>query len=370
MSDCNVNPKTPSRDEESAKSKLYKDESEANNYTQENNLKKPDKILPCPRCNSLDTKFCYYNNYNVSQPRHFCKACQRYWTAGGNMRNVPVGAGRRKNKNSPASRYQHFTISEDPQAARIDPPNGRVLSFVDAPSCESMASVVNVADKVLNSNQNGYHYKIKEGAGENCDDCSSASSVRVANSMNEVGMKCSQEADITTYPPGVPWPYPWNSSVPPPAFCSPGYPMMFYPAAYWNCAAQGNWNIPTWLSPQPSSLNQKSPNSISNSPILGKHSRDGDMLILESAEKEQQKKHKNGCVLVPKTLRIDNPNEASKSSIWETLGMKNDSLNGDRLFKGFQSKSDEKSNKITQTSSILRANPAALARSLNFQESY
>ncbi|CAA6665617.1 unnamed protein product [Spirodela intermedia] len=52
--------------------------------------------LPCPRCNSADTKFCYFNNYNVNQPRHFCRACQRYWTAGGTIRNVPVGAGRRK----------------------------------------------------------------------------------------------------------------------------------------------------------------------------------------------------------------------------------------------------------------------------------
>lgn len=62
--------------------------------------KKPDKLLPCPRCDSLETKFCYYNNYNVNQPRHFCKNCQRYWTAGGTLRNVPVGAGRRKNKHS------------------------------------------------------------------------------------------------------------------------------------------------------------------------------------------------------------------------------------------------------------------------------
>ncbi|KAH9306151.1 hypothetical protein KI387_010555, partial [Taxus chinensis] len=63
--------------------------------------KKPDKLLPCPRCDSLDTKFCYYNNYNVNQPRHFCKNCQRYWTAGGTLRNVPVGAGRRKSKHNP-----------------------------------------------------------------------------------------------------------------------------------------------------------------------------------------------------------------------------------------------------------------------------
>ncbi|GJP36989.1 hypothetical protein CLOM_g21452 [Closterium sp. NIES-68] len=51
--------------------------------------------LPCPRCASRDTKFCYYNNYNVNQPRHFCRACHRYWTAGGSLRNVPVGSGRR-----------------------------------------------------------------------------------------------------------------------------------------------------------------------------------------------------------------------------------------------------------------------------------
>ncbi|GMI77604.1 hypothetical protein HRI_001429700 [Hibiscus trionum] len=53
--------------------------------------------LKCPRCDSSNTKFCYYNNYNRSQPRHFCKACKRHWTKGGTLRNVPVGGGR-KNK--------------------------------------------------------------------------------------------------------------------------------------------------------------------------------------------------------------------------------------------------------------------------------
>lgn len=54
--------------------------------------------LPCPRCNSHDTKFCYYNNYNLTQPRHYCRTCRRYWTQGGTLRNVPVGGGCRKNK--------------------------------------------------------------------------------------------------------------------------------------------------------------------------------------------------------------------------------------------------------------------------------
>ncbi|KAJ0961046.1 hypothetical protein J5N97_008569 [Dioscorea zingiberensis] len=50
----------------------------------------------CPRCESRDTKFCYYNNYNTAQPRHFCRACRRYWTLGGALRNVPIGGSSRK----------------------------------------------------------------------------------------------------------------------------------------------------------------------------------------------------------------------------------------------------------------------------------
>ncbi|KAL7614470.1 dof zinc finger protein DOF5.6 [Lactuca sativa] len=54
--------------------------------------------LRCPRCDSSNTKFCYYNNYNLTQPRYFCKTCRRYWTKGGALRNVPIGGGCRKNK--------------------------------------------------------------------------------------------------------------------------------------------------------------------------------------------------------------------------------------------------------------------------------
>ncbi|CAL0319921.1 unnamed protein product [Lupinus luteus] len=58
------------------------------------------QALKCPHCDSLNTKFCYYNNYHLSQPRHFCKTCRRYWTKGGGLRNVPVGGGCRKSKHS------------------------------------------------------------------------------------------------------------------------------------------------------------------------------------------------------------------------------------------------------------------------------
>ncbi|KAL4585583.1 hypothetical protein LXL04_010206 [Taraxacum kok-saghyz] len=53
--------------------------------------------LKCPRCESTNTKFCYYNNYNKMQPRYVCKACKRHWTEGGILRSVPIGGGR-KNK--------------------------------------------------------------------------------------------------------------------------------------------------------------------------------------------------------------------------------------------------------------------------------
>ncbi|CAL9768860.1 unnamed protein product [Musa acuminata subsp. burmannicoides] len=67
----------------------------------------------CPRCGSCDTKFCYYNNYSLSQPRYFCKGCRRYWTMGGSLRNVPVGGSSRTNRRRMPSR-----VSGAPPVAR------------------------------------------------------------------------------------------------------------------------------------------------------------------------------------------------------------------------------------------------------------
>ena len=121
------------------------------------------------------------------------------------------------------------------------------------------------------------------------------------------------------------WPYMWN----------PG----FYPVYPY-------WNVPMLSS---------SPNSSPNS-TLGKHSRDEDETIMP--------KQSYGSVLVPKTLRVDDPNEAAKSSIWTTLGIKNEVM-----FKGFDSKKEVSINKEeTETSLVLCANPAALSRSVNFHE--
>ncbi|XP_028769928.1 dof zinc finger protein DOF5.6-like [Neltuma alba] len=64
-----------------------------------------DQALKCPRCESTNTKFCYYNNYSLSQPRYFCKTCRRYWTKGGTLRNIPVGGGCRKNKKVSSKKF-------------------------------------------------------------------------------------------------------------------------------------------------------------------------------------------------------------------------------------------------------------------------
>lgn len=383
--DQSMNPenteKASSIEEETEKLKTENEQSGATD-SQEKTLKKPDKLLPCPRCNSMDTKFCYYNNYNINQPRYFCKACQRYWTAGGTMRNVPVGAGRRKNKNS-ASHYPHISISEALLAARIDATNGlqhsalksnsKVLIFgLDAPICDS---VMNLGEKkVVNGMRNGFHHglegkriQVLSKGRENGDDCSSASSITVSNSKDEGSRNCKLEMNGFSSPipclPGVPWPYPQ-----PQAFCPPGFPMPIYPAPYWNCNIQGAWNVPL-LSPQSStSSNLKTPTSGQDPPTLGKHCRELDAQNTDDLENERPPKQKKGSILVPKTLRIDDPSEAAKSSIWATLGIKNVSLGGKgRLFKAFQPKSDQKSH-VAETSPALRANPAALSRSLNFQE--
>ncbi|XP_045810613.1 cyclic dof factor 1-like [Trifolium pratense] len=100
------NPKTPLSETETSELNSSKID-EQSDMSQDKSPNKPDIIVPCPRCKSMDTKFCYYNNYNFKQPRHFCKNCQRYWTAGGTTRSMLIGAGRRKNKISFPSDVSH-----------------------------------------------------------------------------------------------------------------------------------------------------------------------------------------------------------------------------------------------------------------------
>jgi len=388
---------------------------------QDKTLKKPDKILPCPRCNSMDTKFCYYNNYNVNQPRHFCKNCQRYWTAGGTMRNVPVGAGRRKSKNA-SLHYRQLLMAPDcmlgsrvdmsksvlpealvsPPSASIQPTsrNETVLKFgPEVPLCESMASALNIDEQNVNNSGSAPR-------GENREDNSCASSVTSYNGLpenmvhvdkNGAPVYCNGVASLPQYYLGTPFMYPWSvgwnnlpvmvpgknmpesasasasescstSSAPwmtspmMPASRLPG-PAFPYPLVppLWGCLS--GWPATTWNIPWIRTNGCVSPSSSSNSscsgngsPTLGKHSRDSNPLKDEKKEKS---------LWVPKTLRIDDPDEAAKSSIWATLGIKP----GDPgSFKPFQSKVESKGQK-SDTAQVLQANPAALSRSQSFQES-
>lgn len=367
-------------------SKNDEDQSETSN-SQDKTLKKPDKILPCPRCNSMDTKFCYFNNYNVNQPRHFCKNCQRYWTAGGTMRNVPVGAGRRKNKN-PASQFRPLSLPEAlPNGIHVNP-NGTVLTFSsDTSLSESMASALNIAENTIrNGSRNGLQrpdelqISVSHSSKENREDRSSGSSVTASCSKDEMRKpelvpNCQPFPQAVPCFPGGPWPYPWNWSGPmsPPTLGPANFPVPFYPPGgpYWACAP-GSWAVPWVIPPTPAPLNGQAPppSSGPNSPTLGKHSRE-DSNIPKPEERRVGNSEK--YLWVPKTLRIDDPGEAAKSSIWETLGIKNeraDSVGGRGIFKVFssQSKGDEKTH-VPETSTILQANPAALSRSNNFHES-
>lgn len=83
----------------------------------------------CPRCASTNTKFCYYNNYSLSQPRYFCKACRRYWTKGGSLRNVPVGGGCRKSRRSRSTRKDDNTL-QTPSPA-LEAPGAHDIDLAD-----------------------------------------------------------------------------------------------------------------------------------------------------------------------------------------------------------------------------------------------
>lgn len=102
----------------------------------------PTQVQKCPRCDSLNTKFCYYNNYNLSQPRYFCKNCRRYWTKGGALRNVPVGGGCRKNKRS-----NKRNSDKRPAVASAPPVSAADNQAAGGASASSSSSLVNGSDR-------------------------------------------------------------------------------------------------------------------------------------------------------------------------------------------------------------------------------
>ncbi|XP_043698555.1 dof zinc finger protein DOF2.4-like [Telopea speciosissima] len=113
-------------------------------------LPQPEAALKCPRCESTNTKFCYFNNYSLSQPRHFCKSCRRYWTRGGALRSVPVGGGCRRNKksskgsscsssSSSSSKSSALSAAVNPQTGS---PVGTTSSAIASNSCCTTSDVM------------------------------------------------------------------------------------------------------------------------------------------------------------------------------------------------------------------------------------
>ncbi|PNH04804.1 Dof zinc finger protein [Tetrabaena socialis] len=86
-------------------------------------LPRPEGKASCPRCSSLETKFCYYNNYNIKQPRFYCKACARYWTSGGTLRNIAPGSGRRKSKAATQAAKPSSCLADRLPPAAVQPPH-------------------------------------------------------------------------------------------------------------------------------------------------------------------------------------------------------------------------------------------------------
>ncbi|XP_071717560.1 dof zinc finger protein DOF5.8-like [Rutidosis leptorrhynchoides] len=141
--------------------------------------------LKCPRCDSINTKFCYYNNYNLSQPRHYCKHCRRYWTNGGTLRNIPVGGATRKitkrssstnqiKKTPPTALMTSSSISQ-PSAQQPSPPQppktegsgGYGFSSVLGFGSSSMGAFGNLLMDGLNSYNDNNNQVIKSNEDDN-----------------------------------------------------------------------------------------------------------------------------------------------------------------------------------------------------------
>ncbi|KAK8617128.1 hypothetical protein V6N13_117095 [Hibiscus sabdariffa] len=141
------------------------------------------QALKCPRCDSLNTKFCYYNNYNLSQPRHFCKSCRRYWTKGGILRNVPVGGGCRKAKRTKTKPSSEAALAlPHPEQQHSEQAEANSHSSSESSSLTATNSNVAVTDNNKSDNNNGH-------AGGTAEAVSAVSEPKLYGSPNNLGFE-------------------------------------------------------------------------------------------------------------------------------------------------------------------------------------
>lgn len=281
------------------------------------------------------------------------------------MRNVPVGAGRRKSKNSTVSQHHQLVIPgvSDGLIHHGMRPDGTLLAFgLDSPLPNQFKPPQNFLTNGFFNTDNEKNSSISLS--------NSDISVEKAGTCNGETLEGSQSVPC--------FPYSWN-----PIPWQPGFPVSFYSTSQWgeNLAA-GPCNL-QWL-PAPTMMSdQSSTNSSPKSTTLGKHSREVTTLMSSNTDNNvslKDRESENSRVVIPKTLTIDDPSEAAKSSIWTTLGVnKNNhvsSSNGTVAFMGGipQVKgvnNYERSNivpGVEASSMVLQANPAAFSRSLAFHE--
>lgn len=361
-------------------------------------FKKPYKILPCPLCDSSNTKFCYYNNHNANQPRHFCKNCQRYWTSGGAMRNILVGAGLRRPEFSHQEKTHSGYITAFMQPLMAD-----MVFMKSGPEIQSYKPVTSMHNL---EGQEKNDESVFISAGKNGDDppCSSPATPNIVEAHF---FRVEVHKEQSTFPGcctelkpmhpsqdflGTLWPYSMSQGCNAVPSKLPGRssediiatPVLFGPqvtvaAPAWYVSAilfplmsSSFWAGRCWpdevltlpwkgvIDGLPPSFSATAANETSSkdSPMVGKHSRDGSLHVEEKIEKSS--------LWVPKTLRLDDPEDAAKSSM-STLGITLDeSIKRGNLFRSFHA-GNEVSNASSATR-VLHFNPAAMSRSQTFQE--
>ncbi|MED6180180.1 hypothetical protein PIB30_007686 [Stylosanthes scabra] len=167
---------------------------------------RPQEQLNCPRCNSTNTKFCYYNNYSLTQPRYFCKTCRRYWTEGGSLRNVPVGGGSRKNKKIiSSSASSSSSLSSSTSAPKVPDLNPTSLASISAqnPSNKIMQGGGHDLNLAFPSMENYHHHdhhhhhalsayvempKLETGGGDGSSSSAAAASLSAVELLRSSGM--------------------------------------------------------------------------------------------------------------------------------------------------------------------------------------
>ncbi|KAH7366489.1 hypothetical protein KP509_18G081000 [Ceratopteris richardii] len=412
--------------------------------------KKPDKLLPCPRCHSLNTKFCYFNNYNVNQPRHFCRKCLRYWTAGGTLRNVPVGAGRRKNKHS--ALHQKHNSAQDVTSVRnggvdaaqhkfsengttagttlnslpkpkllvrpvealsvssLESPklNTGILNFgQESPLCRSLAATsLGIQESatghnnshLANDNTVAAHVNLNLGTNGIADPqpCSTdgifkSQTCKTSEALGNApppGIKVHEEESNLNAGSGdfeacmseggaqvheSNWQS--NGDVLPKSLLNGDNTLLplplsnmlacngsqgsFWPGFPWPFMNPAMWGVPTFP-PLPMPVY---PPGVSIAGAMLPYALPGTQNHQFSDRSQPDK-----CLWVPKTLRIDDPVDAARSSIWTTLGLRDGPLSSSKhasskSCQGMNCKDDNEEVSMNRCS-----NPAALSRSAAFQE--